>query len=67
MSDAWEQIQALKAQRESRRKRLEERKKCQDFLNRGLGVGESSGAGSSPTSSPRVKVEGGTGKDFFGF
>lgn len=62
MSDAWAEIQAIKSKRESRRIRLEERKKeRQDILNRGLVVGESSASGSSPTSSPRVKIDVGAG------
>ncbi|ODM95405.1 putative N6-adenosine-methyltransferase MT-A70-like protein [Orchesella cincta] len=58
MSDAWAEIQALKSKRESRRIRLEERKKeRQDILNRGLVVGENAPSGSSPSSSPRVKAD----------
>ncbi|CAL8086808.1 unnamed protein product [Orchesella dallaii] len=57
MSDAWAEIQALKSKRESRRIRLEERKKeRQDILNRGL-VGENAPSGSSPSSSPRIKTD----------
>lgn len=57
MSDAWEEIQAIKSKRESRRIRLiNSKKQRQDILNRGLVVGENASS-SSPTSSPRIKVD----------